>query len=79
MPGKDPHRPEGKTADAEHMNAQRERQQLQRAFESPPRDANAPAPTRYPAEEEIGGSRPRVPSRVKDAIEQREARDAPDE
>lgn len=34
------------------------------------------AQTRFPAEEDIGGSRPGVPSRVKAAIERREAREA---
>ena len=68
MPGHNPHRPEGKTRDAEHDR--RLSDQLQRAFESPPGEAH---PTRFPAEEQIGGSRPGVPSRVKDAIEDREA------
>jgi hypothetical protein len=68
MPGKDPHRPQGKTADAEHMNAQREQQQLQASFQSPP--GGAPDPTRVPAEEPIGGSRPGVPSRMKRALDE---------
>lgn len=83
MVGKDPHRPEGKTKDAERMSAvayardapyvapsaseiaQRDREQMQRRG----------GPTRFPAEELIRGARPRVGSRVKDAIERREARE----
>ena len=67
MPGHNPHRPEGKAADAEHDR--RLRGQVQRAFESPPGDVH---PTRFPAEEQVGGSRPGVESRVKAAIEERD-------
>lgn len=85
MVGKNPHRPEGKArADNEHVAAGWHER-------GAPRQAPAPkdvheqdmetmqeggGPTRVPAEEAIGGSRPGVPSRVKDAIERRDERDA---
>lgn len=74
MPGKDPHRPEGKTADAEHtahLYASKGK-----PYQTPPRpDEGEANPTHVPAEEEIGGSRPGVESRVKRAIEAREDRE----
>ncbi|HEX2021970.1 MAG TPA: hypothetical protein VHH36_04610 [Candidatus Thermoplasmatota archaeon] len=83
MVGKNPHRPEGKAADNERMSAaahsaglprqapsDKERHELdRRAMEE------GGGPTRVPAEEAIGGSRPGVESRVKDAIERREERE----
>lgn len=83
MVGKDPHRPEGKTKDAERMSP------VAHAKDAPYMAPNASevaqkdrelmrqrgGPTRTPAEEPIGGSRPGVPSRVKQAIEDREDRE----
>jgi hypothetical protein len=83
MPGKDPHRPEGKLPDAERQQAQAT--SAGAPFQSPSakqlhqRDVEEmrarSAPTRFPAEEAVGGSRPGVPSRVREAIERRGARD----
>jgi hypothetical protein len=70
MPGHNPHRPEGKAPDMEHM---RRAHDGDRPLQRP--DGNAPLPSSYPAEEQIGGSRPGVPSRVKDAIANREERE----
>ena len=61
MPGKDPQRPEGKSSDAEHQRRLTKGQG--HPLELP--KGNAPDPSRYPAEEQIGGSRPGVPSRMK--------------
>lgn len=66
MPGKNPHRPEGKTGDAEHERPQSERDRARVHDEKP--TTNAPDPSRYPAEEQIGGSRPGVPSRMKGEV-----------
>ena len=71
MPGHNPHRPEGKIGDMEHHRRAHEQD---RPLERP--EGEAPAPTRYPAEEQVGGSRPGVPSRVKEAIAAREEREA---
>lgn len=82
MVGKDPHRPEGKTRDAEHMHSSftKERPYVgPSAKELLERDRlmmeGRGSPTRLPAEEQFGGSRPGVESRVKDAIAIREARE----
>jgi hypothetical protein len=72
MPGKDPHRPEGKTKDAEHMRSMRSTNAHTKALDDVPAAHQEPHPTRAPAEEEIGGSRPGVESRVKRAIEERD-------
>ena len=81
MVGKNPHRPEGKAnADNERMHASRTKDA---PYETGPsqkeladRDrARVGEPSRVEAEEQIGGSRPGVESRVKDAIERREARE----
>lgn len=86
MVGKNPHRPEGKTdADNEHMQASRMKAGM--PYESGLSDKHVheadvsriSEPGRVPAEEQIGGSRPGVESRVRDAIERREAREEPDE
>lgn len=80
MVGRDPHRPQGKVkTDEEHFAATEERGL---PHVSPSRKEvheqnmvnrdRTGAPTRFPAEEQLGGSRPGVPSRVKDAIERRE-------
>ena len=70
MPGKDPHRPEGKTPDAEHQRTMRGTNAHTKALDdAPPGPA---APTRFPAEEQVGGSRPGVESRVKRALERRD-------
>lgn len=78
MTGKNPHRPEGKSADAERAHTQRGsmRQNAERGLPSEKdlHNAGDPHPTRAPGEEEVGGSRPGVPSRVKDAIERIEDR-----
>lgn len=81
--GKSPHRIEGKAKDAEHMTdvaytkgvpydapsqkdvARLDREEMRRRG----------GPSRFPAEEQVGGSRPGVESRVKDAIDKREARE----
>lgn len=83
MTGKDPHRPQGKTKDMEHMaHAYAERDAPRQAPSDKARAeldreqmAAGGGATRFPAEEQVGGSRPGVPSRVKDAIEEREARE----
>jgi hypothetical protein len=67
MPGHNPHRPEGKIGDMEH--ARRASVQDEQAAAD---QTQAPPPPQYPAEEQIGGSRPGVPSRVKNAIARRE-------
>lgn len=85
MPGKNPHRPEGKTkADNEHMQASwmesgaphrggpSDKRLHEKDLEQKDRFG---APTSHPAEEQIGGSRPGVESRVRDAIERREDRE----
>lgn len=77
MPGKDPHRPQGKTSDAEHM------QPIATSKDAPFRSPSAKevaehdrlskeargGQSSFSAEEQIGGSRPGVESRVKGAIE----------
>jgi hypothetical protein len=72
MTGHNPHRPEGKAPDMEHMRRAHERD---RPIHAPPQDAPLRPPSSYPAKEQIGGSRPGVPSRVKEAIASREERD----
>lgn len=85
MVGKNPHRPEGKAnADNEHMQAAA-------TSDGTPYDAPSKAevhrgnmrakeqggaPSRFSAEEQVGGSRPGVHSRVKEAIEEREDEEA---
>jgi hypothetical protein len=63
------HRPQGKTTDMEHMAAKKA--PLQPPAQPKPRDEAHPS--RTPADEAIGGSRPRVESKVKEAIGRREA------
>lgn len=81
MVGKNPHRPEGKAnADNERMHASRTRDS---PYETGPSQkelgemdrARVGEPSRVEAEEQVGGSRPGVPSLVKDAIERREDRE----
>lgn len=81
MVGKNPHRPEGKAnADNEHMVSSRTRDA---PFAGNPSDkmlherdvAHVGDPGQYPAEEQFGGSRPGVESRVKEAIARREDRE----
>lgn len=84
MVGKNPHRPEGKAKDNERQEASRNagashaspsaKEVHRQNMEAKERGGG---PTRFPAEEDVGGSRPGVPSRVKDAIERVEARDEP--
>ena len=78
MPGKDPHRPEGKTADAEHTGHLYANKGQPYRGPLRPVDEGQANPTSTPAEEQIGGSRPGVESRVKAAIEAREDREAGD-
>lgn len=69
MTGHNPHRPEGKAMDAERQSTQRKHLHT----DDPQLPAgDAPEPSRYDAEEQIGGSRPGVPSKVKEAIENRD-------
>lgn len=79
MVGKNPHRPEGKAnADNERMQAAWTSKGL--AHDSGPSEkelaeqdrARMGQPSRVEAEEQLGGSRPGVPSRVREAIERRE-------
>lgn len=85
MVGKNPHRPEGKAkADNEHMQAAA--MSSGPPYQAPSKmdvhEENMRAkeqgggPSRIAAEEQIGGSRPGVPSRVKDAIENRHDEEA---
>lgn len=84
MVGKDPHRPEGKAKDAEHMaatahakeapyQAPSEKEVAQQDQRS--REARGGEALRDPAFDQKGGARPGVESRVKTAIGKREARD----
>jgi hypothetical protein len=82
MVGKNPHRPEGKAkADNEHMLSSRT---SEAPLSSGPSDkamherdmAHVGDPGQYPAEEQFGGSRPGVESRVKEAIARREDRES---
>lgn len=88
--GKNPHRPEGKArTDNPHMQAAwqkdgepfmgnpSEKEMHQKDMENV--DRYGGGPTTLPAEEQVGGSRPGVESRVKDAIARREEREAEDE
>ncbi|HET6403552.1 MAG TPA: hypothetical protein VFH78_02800 [Candidatus Thermoplasmatota archaeon] len=85
MPGKNPHRPEGKAdTDNEHMQAawmskgaphDAGRNDKARAELDQQMMERGGGPTSFPAEEQIGGSRPGVESRVKEAIERREDRE----
>lgn len=83
MVGKNPHRPEGKAdTDNEHMQASWMKSGM--PYENALSDkhvheadvARIGEPSRIPAEEQIGGSRPGVESRVKEAIDRREARES---
>lgn len=84
MVGKNPHRPEGKAhADNERMQAAWMSKGA--PYDSGPSEkelaqqdhARMGQPTRVEAEEQIGGSRPGVQSRVKEAIERREDNESP--
>ena len=82
MVGKNPHRPEGKAdADNEHMQARWVSSGLPHDTGLSDKDvherdvARMGGPSQYPAEEQVGGSRPGVESRVKDAIARREDRE----
>lgn len=72
MVGKNPHRPEGKTSDSERMRTTRDakvpglKERHDRDIVEKDRHG---APTRFPAEESLGGSRPGVESRVREAVE----------
>ena len=82
MVGKNPHRPEGKAnADNERMQAAWMSKGAPHATGPSPKEladqdhARMGEPSRFEAEEQVGGSRPGVQSRVKDAIERREDRE----
>lgn len=83
MVGKPPHRPAGKArTDNEHMKATWSEaglpHQAPSASEVHQQDLEnmgETQPAQYMAEEQIGGSRPGVPSLVKEAIARREAGD----
>ena len=62
MVGKDSHRPEGK-AGIDPFHTRASQRGVPRVGGKP---VSAPAPSRYDAEEQIGGSRPGVPSRMRD-------------
>lgn len=77
MVGKDPHRPQGKAKDAEHMSAITYAKDA--PYQSPSQKDIAEenealrgrgSPTRIPAEEPRGGSRPGVPRRMLGEIEE---------
>jgi hypothetical protein len=81
MVGKNPHRPEGKAkADNERMQAAWMSKGL--PYDSGPSEkalaeqdqALIGQPSRIEAEEQVGGSRPGVPSRVKEALDRIEDR-----
>ena len=88
--GKQPHRPDMGTAstDNPHMQAawmnegpphnasRNEKATAEADLETMDRMGE---PTSFPAEEQVGGSRPGVESRVKDAIARREAREEEEE
>lgn len=85
MVGKNPHRPEGKAkADNEHMQAAATSKGM--PYQSPSQkeveETNLDEMERRggqssgAAEQQIGGSRPGVPSRVQDAIDAREERES---
>jgi hypothetical protein len=81
MVGKNPHRPEGKAADNERMQAgwqesgaahdanRNDKARMERDLERMERGGHASITTE---EYQVGGSRPGVPSRVKEAIAERE-------
>lgn len=83
MPGKDPHRPQGKALDAEHMahtyaakDVPRQAPSGKEMMDSDRRNMEMRGgSSRFSAEDQVGGSRPRVESRVKGAIDEREARE----
>lgn len=83
MVGKNPHRPEGKAADTEHMadryasrgaprQAPSKKEIEDRNLEEKDRHGG---PAVIPEEHQVGGSRPGVPSRVKAALEERAERE----
>lgn len=83
MVGKDPHRPEGKAKDAEHMGAiahardapyqaPSEKEVAEQDLES---KKSRGGPSRSSAFDPKGGARPGVGSRVQGAIEKRESRE----
>ena len=79
MTGHNPHRIEGKAKDAERQHGERRsnREDAERGLPSEKQVAErGPGePSRFEAEEQMGGSRPGMESRVKDAIGRREARE----
>jgi hypothetical protein len=83
MVGKDPHRPQGKTKDMEHMTHASAEHDVPRQAPSDKERAEIDMRqkelgghgARTSDEDHIGGSRPGVPSRVKEAIEGREDRE----
>lgn len=80
MVGKDPHRIQGKTKDQEHMThvsaahdlprqhpSDKERMETDRRLKD-----QRGGPSRVPADEQVGGSRPGVESRVKEALDRQQ-------
>jgi hypothetical protein len=84
--GKPPHRGEGKARmDNEHMSGIWHEKGMPYAGGPSDKEVHETdmenkermgQPTRHPAEEQVGGSRPGVESRVKEAIARREDREA---
>ena len=81
--GKDPHRPQGKTKDMESMAHTYAEHDVPRQAPSAKevaeldrwnKEVRGGGESRSSAEEQIGGSRPGVESRVKEAIDEREGR-----
>jgi hypothetical protein len=66
MPGHNPHRPEGKAPDMEHMR----RRSVKDERDAPRATREPPTPNEVPAEEPRGGSRPGVPSRMREPREE---------
>ncbi len=64
MPGKDPHRPEGKVGGADHERRASEKQRGMTIRDQDEREAGSPS--RFPAEEQVGGSRPGVEGEGRD-------------
>lgn len=82
MVGKDPHRPEGKTSDAERMSTVTSAKEMSRVAPSAAQVArtNEEQMQKHGSQlhehrdEQIGGSRPGVESRVKEALDRVEGR-----
>lgn len=84
MVGRNPHRPEGKPPAADDPRHKAISSASGAPYQAPSQkeeyeqnlanmDRTSGGPGTVPAEEPLGGSRPGVPSRVREAIERREA------